>query len=113
MVYNIHIFKLFPTVKYIMYNMNVIIQNADDTHLFLLCVEWLQMLANDCIDNVVVIFLSAEIIVGYTVTDVTVSESDGEATLTVAITMPPRTDPIETSFSLLVNTLDGTATGLP
>ena len=113
MVYNIHIFKLFPAVKDIMYNMNVIIQNADDTHLFLLCVEWLQMLANDCIDNVVVIFLSAEIIVGYTVTDVTVSESDGEATLTVAITMPPRTDPIETSFSLLVNTLDGTATGLP
>ena len=59
--------------------------------------------------------LSAEITVGYTVTDVTVLESDGVATLTVAITMPPGADPIETSFSLLVNTLDGTATvaGLP
>ena len=50
---------------------------------------------------------------GYTVTDVTVLESDGVATLTVAITMPPGPGPIETSFSLLVNTLDGTATGLP
>ena len=50
--------------------------------------------------------------VGYIVTDVNVSESDGEATLTVAITMPPGADPIETSFSLIVNTLDGTATGL-
>ena len=57
--------------------------------------------------------LSAEITVGYTVTDVTVLESDGVATLTVAITMPPRADPIETSFSLLVNTMDGSATGLP
>ena len=47
---------------------------------------------------------------GYIVTTVNVSESDGEATLTVAITMP--TDPIETSFSLIVNTIDGTATGL-
>ena len=57
--------------------------------------------------------LSAEITVGYTVTDVTVLESDGVATLTVSITIPPGADPIETSFSLLVNTLDGTATGLP
>ena len=47
---------------------------------------------------------------GYIVTDVNVSESDGEATLTVAITVP--TGPIETSFSLIVNTIDGTATGL-
>ena len=61
--------------------------------------------------NVGVTSLSAEITVGYTVTDVTVLESDGVATLTVAITMPPGADPIETSFSLLVNTLDGTATG--
>ena len=46
-------------------------------------------------------------------TDVSVSESDGEAQLTVAIvTMPPGADPIETSFSLIVNTFDGTATGL-
>ena len=63
--------------------------------------------------NVSVTFLSADITVGYTVTDVTVLESDGVATLTVSITMPPGADPIETSFSLLVNTLDGTATGLP
>ena len=55
---------------------------------------------------------SAEIIVGFTMTDVTVSESDGEAHLTVAITMPPEADPIDTSFSLLATTLDETATGL-
>ena len=47
---------------------------------------------------------------GYNVTAVNVSESDGEATLTVAITVP--TGPIETSLSLIVNTIDGTATGL-
>ena len=46
-------------------------------------------------------------------TDVSVSESDEEAQLTVAITMPPGVDPIETFFHLIVNTLDGTATGLP
>ena len=63
--------------------------------------------------NIGVASLSAEITVGYTVTDVTVLESDGVATLTVAITMPPGADPIETSFSLLVNTMDGTARGLP
>ena len=63
--------------------------------------------------NVGVTSLSAVITVGYTVTDVTVLESDRVATLTVAISMPPGADPIETSFSLLVNTLDGTATGLP
>ena len=70
----------------------------------------LLILGDDGIDNVGVISLSAEIIVGYIVTDVNVSESDVEATLTVAITMP--TGPIETSFSLIVNTIDGTATGL-
>ena len=53
------------------------------------------------------ISLSAEIIVGYTVTDVTVSESDGVAMLTVEITMPTGESPSETSFSLLANTLDG------
>ena len=63
--------------------------------------------------NIGVASLSAEITVGYTVTDVTVLESDGVATLTVAITIPPGADPIETSFSLLVNTMDGTARGLP
>ena len=68
---------------------------------------------NDHIDKVCVISLSAEITVGYTVTDITVSESDGKAQLTVVVTMPTGADPIETSFSLIVNTLDGTATGLP
>ena len=70
------------------------------------------MLADDHIDNVVVISLSAEIKVGYTVTDMTISESDGETQLTVAITMPPENVSIETSFYLIVNTLDGTAAGL-
>ena len=70
----------------------------------------LLILGDDGIDNVGVILLSAEIIVGYIMTDMNVSESDGEATLTVAITVP--TGPIETSFSLIVNTIDGTATGL-
>ena len=44
---------------------------------------------------------------GYSVTNVTVPESDEVATLTVVVT-----DPIETSLSLIVNTLDGTATGM-
>ena len=44
---------------------------------------------------------------GYIQVTVNVSESDGEATLTVAISMPPGTVPIETSFYLLVNTIDG------
>ena len=50
---------------------------------------------------------SAELQVGYSVTNMTVPESDEVATLTLLVT-----DPIETSFSLIVNTLDGTATGL-
>ena len=54
----------------------------------------------------------AAITVGYVETAVNVSESDGMVNLTVAIAMPPGADPIETSFSLIVNTLDGTATGL-
>ena len=54
-----------------------------------------------------VISPSAELRVGYGVTNVTVPESDEVATLTVVVI-----DPIETSFSLIVNTLDGTATGL-
>ena len=49
---------------------------------------------------------------GYNVTAVNVSEIDGLDQMTVAISMPPGADPIETSFSLIVNTLDGTATGL-
>jgi len=43
---------------------------------------------------------------------VSVSESDGVAQLTVAISVPPQGDPIETSFTLLANTFDGTAAGL-
>ena len=53
------------------------------------------------------------IVVGYTETDVTVSESDGVAQLTAAISLPPEDVPIETPFYLIVNTLNGTATGLP
>ena len=72
----------------------------------------LVLLADARVDNVDMISLSAEIIVGYTVTDMTVSESDGVAMLTVEITMPTGADPIQTSFSLLATTLDGTAIGL-
>ena len=50
---------------------------------------------------------------GYNQTAVNVSEGDGEAQLTVAILMPPGSDPIETSFYLIVNTSDGTARHLP
>ena len=50
------------------------------------------------------------ITVGYVDTSVTVFESDGVAQLTVAISVPPQAGSIETSFSLLVNTNDGTAT---
>ena len=50
--------------------------------------------------------------VGYIQVTVNVSESDGMAQLTVAISMPPGTVPIETSFYLLVNTIDGSE-GLP
>ena len=57
-----------------------------------------------------VIFLSAEIRVGYVQTNVTVFENDGVATLTVVISVPPGAVPIETSFYLLVNTMDGSAT---
>ena len=52
----------------------------------------------------------AEITVGYVDTSVTVFEDAGVAQLTVAISVPPQGDPIETSFFLLVNTNDGTAT---
>ena len=52
---------------------------------------------------------------GYVRTNVTVLETDGVATLTVAISMPLEGVPIETSFYLLVNTIAGSATeaGLP
>ena len=47
---------------------------------------------------------------GYVQTAVSVPESAGVAQLTVAISVPPQGDPIDTSFFLLVNTNDGTAT---
>ena len=50
---------------------------------------------------------------GYALTNVIVFESDGVAQLTVAISMPPGRVPIETSFYLCGNTIDGTAEGLP
>ena len=54
----------------------------------------------------------AVITVGYVQTAVTVFEDAGVAQLTVAISVPPQADPIDTSFFLLVNTNDGTAAGL-
>ena len=61
------------------------------------------------------ISLSVGIVVGYVQKNVTVLESDGVALLTVAISMHSEAVPIEISFYLLVNTIDGsaTATGLP
>ena len=53
---------------------------------------------------------STVITVGYVDTAVSVSESAGVAQLTVAISVPPQGVAIETSFTLLVNTNDGTAT---
>ena len=58
-------------------------------------------------------FLSADLTVGYVHTPVSVLENEEVAQLTVAILMPPGAVRIETSFSLLVNTLNGAATGLP
>ena len=54
-------------------------------------------------------------VLGYVQTDVTLTviESDGVVHLTVGITVPTQTYQIEPSFYLLVNTFDGTATGLP
>ena len=55
---------------------------------------------------------STVIVVGYIQTAVTLFESDGVAQLTVAITTPSQTYEIRSSFFLLVNTINGTATGL-
>ena len=49
---------------------------------------------------------------GYVQPSVNVSESDGVAQLTVNTSMLSGAVPIKMSFSLLVNTLDGTAIGL-
>ena len=58
------------------------------------------------------LFFSAGIRVGYVQTNVTVFENDRVAMLTVAISVPSGADPIETSFYLLVNTMDGSVAGL-
>ena len=50
--------------------------------------------------------------VGYVDTAVSIFESAAVAELTVAISAPPQGFLIETSFLLLVNTIDGTAPGL-
>ena len=59
------------------------------------------------------IFLSAVTVLGFVQTDVTVFESDGVVKLTVAITVTSPTFENEPPFTLLVNTMDGRATGLP
>ena len=53
------------------------------------------------------------IVVGYNQTYVNVFEADRQAEFTVSISEPAQVDRIENSFYLLVNTQDGTATGLP
>ena len=73
------------------------------------------ILAHDMLSELHLFHLFAVVItVGYVQTAVTVLESDGVsvATLTVAISLPPGEVSIETSFALLVNTMEGTATGL-
>ena len=52
------------------------------------------------------------IVVGYNRTYVNVFEADGQAELIVSIMEPARTVTIETSFFLLMNTQDETASGL-
>ena len=58
------------------------------------------------------ISLSAATVVGYVRTAVTAFEHDGVAQLTVVVSVPSQTYEMEQYFSLLVNTLDGTATGV-
>ena len=68
-----------------------------------------------CIDVstwLVEISLSAVIVVGYNRTYVNAFEADRRAELIVSIIKPAQVDLFENSFYLLVNTQDGTATGL-
>ena len=58
-----------------------------------------------------IISLYTVIVVGYNETNVTASESTGVAQLTVSISMTAKEVSIETFFYLIVNTLNGTATG--
>ena len=51
-------------------------------------------------------------VVGYVWTAVTAFEHDGVAQLTVAVSVPSQTYEMEHRFSLFVNILDGTATGV-
>ena len=74
-------------------------------NLVLCCVHNKRWLCNSMYLSLSVYFTA--ITVGYSQTAVNVSESDEVAQLTVAITMPPEDVPVETSFSLLVNTVTG------
>ena len=58
-----------------------------------------------------ILSLYTVIVVDYIHMNVTVLESDEVAQLTVAISMLARGVSIETPFYLIVNTLNGTATG--
>ena len=53
------------------------------------------------------------IVVGYNLTDVFIFEGSNMVQLTIATSKPRKSVPVETSYYLIVNTLDGTATGLP
>ena len=53
------------------------------------------------------------IVVGYNRTNVNVFEADRQPELIVSINQPAQVNLFENSFYLLVNTQDGTATGLP
>ena len=55
--------------------------------------------------------LTAVTAVGYVQTAVTIFECDGVAQLTVVVLALPQIYETEHTFFLLVNTLDGTATG--
>ena len=52
------------------------------------------------------------IVVGYSRTYVNAFEADGQVELIVTTVKPAQLDVFENSFSLLVDTQDGTATGL-
>ena len=56
--------------------------------------------------------LTAGIVVGYNRTNVNVFETDGQAELIIDIMEPAQTVTVETSFFLLVNSQDETASGL-
>ena len=51
-------------------------------------------------------------VVGFSMTAMTAFEHDGVAQLTVVVSVPSQTCEVEQYFSVLVNTLDRTATGV-